>query len=199
LWNEIGSADKDAVGDHALVVDWDREMCQYLKSIDLRHMTTNSLSSTEVWPEMWKLPENEFAQMHGYYYFSDEMKRDAKDMGRVLRLSGSAKSTLRQALSVRPNSHRTRQNRTRAVFGIAIHAACTCITDYGRRSPSARRVPAWLWWWHNYIDPKDLYFQFRPVAEFVKGVPWTSRSLSKRRMLKAVPEICARSVSLGQG
>jgi hypothetical protein len=36
-----------------------------------------------------------------------------------------------------------------------------------------------LWWWHNYIDPKDLYFQFKPVAEFVKGIPWTSAGFEK--------------------
>jgi hypothetical protein len=36
-----------------------------------------------------------------------------------------------------------------------------------------------LWWWHNYIDPKGLYFQFKPVAEFVKGIPWTSAGFEK--------------------
>jgi len=46
-----------------------------------------------------------------------------------------------------------------AVFGIAIHAACTCITTMG----AARLRSAgtgMLWWWHNYIDPKDLYSNF---------------------------------------
>lgn len=34
-------------------------------------------------------------------------------------------------------------------------------------------------WWFNYVDPKDLYFRFRPVAEFVKGIPWTSEGFEK--------------------
>jgi len=31
------------------------------------------------------------------------------------------------------------------------------------------------WWWHNYIEPLNLYRHFRPLADFLAGVDWPSR------------------------
>jgi hypothetical protein len=31
-----------------------------------------------------------------------------------------------------------------------------------------------LWWWDNYVDPKDLWHQFKGVARFVDGVPFNT-------------------------
>jgi hypothetical protein len=33
---------------------------------------------------------------------------------------------------------------------------------------------AMLWWWDSYVDPQNLYWQFRNVAAFARGVPWTT-------------------------
>jgi hypothetical protein len=178
LWNEIGSADKDAVGDHALVVDWDRKMCRYLKSLDPHHMTTNSLSSTEVWPEMWALPENEFAQMHGYYYFSEEMKRDAKDMAGFMtkwlsEIDHYGKPYLFAEFGIVPDKPDTRGLWDRDPQGVHMHNGLWAPLAFGSAGTGM------LWWWFNYIDPKDLYFQFRPVAEFVKGISWTNEGFEK--------------------
>ena len=173
LWNEIGSADHDAVRDHSLIVGWNREMCDYLQSIDPHHMTTNSLSSTEVWPEMWKLPENAFAQMHGYYYFSDEMKRDAKDMaGFMIKWLGEInhfdKPYLFAEFGIVPDKPDAIGLWDRDPTGVHMHNGLWAPLAFGSAGTGM------LWWWHNYIDPKNLYFQFRPVAEFVKRVPWTT-------------------------
>jgi hypothetical protein len=178
LWNEIGSADKAASGDHALIVDWNREMCRYLQSIDPRHMTTNSLSSTEVWPEMWELPENEFAQMHGYYYFSDEMKRDAKDMAGfaakwLAEIDHYRKPYLFAEFGIVPDKPDTRGLWDRDPRGVHMHNGLWAPLALGSAGTGM------LWWWFNYVDPKDLYFQFRPVAEFVKGIPWTTERFEK--------------------
>jgi hypothetical protein len=173
LWNEIGSADKDAVRDHSLVIDWNKEMCQYLKSINPSHMTTNSLSSTEVWPEMWTLPENDFAQMHGYYYFSDEMKRDAKDMARFMtkwlaEIDHFNKPFLFAEFGIVPDKPDTVGLWDRDPQGVNLHNGLWAPLADGAAGTGM------IWWWHNYVDPKNLYFQFRPVAEFVKGIPWTT-------------------------
>ncbi|HEY3936892.1 MAG TPA: DUF5060 domain-containing protein [Bryobacteraceae bacterium] len=178
LWNEIGSADKNASGDHALIVNWNREMCDYLQSIDPNHMTTNSLSSTEVWPEMWKLPENEFAQMHGYYYFSDEMKRDAKDMAGFMikwlaEIDHYNKPYLFAEFGIVPDKPDTRGLWDRDPEGVHMHNGLWAPLADGAAGTGM------LWWWFNYIDPKNLYFQFHPVAEFVKGIPWTTENFKK--------------------
>ncbi len=69
VWNEIDCVDRSA-GGRATLLTWNREMCHHLKTVDpWRHLTTDSLGSTCLWEEMWRMPENEFAQMHGYHYF----------------------------------------------------------------------------------------------------------------------------------
>jgi cellulase (glycosyl hydrolase family 5)/uncharacterized protein DUF5060 len=178
LWNEIGSADQRAVRDHTLVVDWNREMCRYMKSVDPHHMTTNSLSSTEIWPEMWELPENQFAQMHGYYYFSEEMKRDAKDMAAFLtkwlgQISGYNKPYLFAEFGVVPDKPGNEGLWDKDPQGVHLHNGLWAPLADGAAGTGM------IWWWHNYVDPKNLYFQFRPVAEFTKGIPWTSEGFQK--------------------
>ncbi len=42
-----------------------------------------------------------------------------------------------------------------------------------------------MWWWGAYVDRKDLYYHFRGLANFVKGIPWTTAGFRK---LEAEPE-----------
>jgi hypothetical protein len=39
-----------------------------------------------------------------------------------------------------------------------------------------------LWWWGQYVDPKDLYFHFLPVAKFTAGIPWTTAGFRQARV-----------------
>jgi len=34
---------------------------------------------------------------------------------------------------------------------------------------------AMLWWWDSEVDPLDLYWQFKPLAQFAADVPWTTQ------------------------
>ena len=175
LWNEIGSADRDAVRDHSLVVEWNQEMCRYLQSIDPHHMTTNSLSSTEVWPEMWQVKENEFAQMHGYYYFSEEMKRDAKDMAGFMtkwleEIDHFNKPYLFAEFGIVPDKPDTGGLWDKDPRGVHLHNGLWAPMAYGAAGTGM------IWWWFNYVDPKNLYFQFQPVADFTKDIPWTTEN-----------------------
>jgi hypothetical protein len=36
---------------------------------------------------------------------------------------------------------------------------------------------AHLWWWGQYVDPKNLYVHFRSLASFVQNIPFTSAGL----------------------
>jgi hypothetical protein len=31
-----------------------------------------------------------------------------------------------------------------------------------------------IWWWDNYVHPKNLYAHFRPIRRFTETVPWNS-------------------------
>ena len=190
LWNEIGSADRDAVRDHSLVVEWNQEMCRYLQSIDPHHMTTNSLSSTEVWPEMWQIKENEFAQMHGYYYFSEEMKRDAKDMAGFMtkwlaEIDHFNKPYLFAEFGIVPDKPDTRGLWDKDPRGVHLHNGLWAPMAYGAAGTGM------IWWWFNYVDPKSLYFQFQPVADFAKEIPWTTENFHRAELEESSEKIRA--------
>ena len=127
---------------------------------------------------MWALPENEFAQMHGYYYFSEEMKRDAKDMAGFMtkwlsEIDHYGKPYLFAEFGIVPDKPDTRGLWDRYRQGVHMHNGLWAPLAFGSAWTGTLR------WWFNYIDPKDLYFQFRPVAEFVKGIPWTTEGFEK--------------------
>lgn len=190
LWNEIGSADRDAVRDHAQVVDWNREMCRYLQSLDPHHMTTNSLSSTEVWPEMWQVKENEFAQMHGYYYFSEEMKRDAKDMAGFMtkwldEIDHFNKPYLFAEFGIVPDKPDTHGLWDKDPRGVHLHNGLWAPMAYGAAGTGM------IWWWFNYVDPKNLYFQFKPVADFTKDIPWTTEGFRRADLQESSEKVRA--------
>lgn len=190
LWNEIGSADRDAVRDHAQVVDWNREMCRYLQSLDPHHMTTTSLSSTEVWPEMWQVKENEFAQMHGYYYFSEEMKRDAKDMAGFMtkwldEIDHFNKPYLFAEFGIVPDKPDTHGLWDKDPRGVHLHNGLWAPMAYGAAGTGM------IWWWFNYVDPKNLYFQFKPVADFTKDIPWTTEGFRRADLQESSEKVRA--------
>lgn len=80
LWNEIDAIYEPRANRPEVVIPWNQEMNRYIKLVDpYQHMTTNSLG--DYWPEMWPVPENEFAQVHGYYgWHHPEDEYNARDM-----------------------------------------------------------------------------------------------------------------------
>jgi hypothetical protein len=179
LWNEINAVDREVRNDRALILDWNREMCRYLKSVDpWQHLTTNSLGSTGIWPEMWEMKENEFAQMHGYYYFSEEMERNAKDMAGFMikwlkEVDHYNKPFLFAEFGVIRERPEIRALCDRDQHGVHLHNGLWAPLAYGAAGTGA------LWWWGSYVDPKNLYYHFLPVARFVKGIPWTTAGFEK--------------------
>jgi hypothetical protein len=41
---------------------------------------------------------------------------------------------------------------------------------------SGAAATAMIWWWDSYVEPSNLYYHFRPVAEFVRDVPFNKLS-----------------------
>lgn len=173
LWNEIDCVDR-AVGGKATIVPWSRDMCAHLKSIDpWSHLTTTSLGSTTAWSEMWQMPENDFAQMHGYYYFSPHAREDAKDMAGFMvkwldAISGFGKPYLFAEFGLTPEAPEIRALKDPDPTGIHLHNGLWAPLAHGAAGTGHP------WYWGQYIDPKDLYYHFQAVARFAENVPWTT-------------------------
>jgi hypothetical protein len=39
-----------------------------------------------------------------------------------------------------------------------------------------------LWWWDSYVDPKNLYYHLRALANFVQDIPWTTAGFQRARI-----------------
>lgn len=178
LWNEINCVDRD-VGGKPTLVPWNQAMCRYLKSVDpWCHLTTDSLGSTCLWEEMWRMPENEFAQMHGYYYFSEHAKEDAKDMaGFMIKwldpIAGFGKPYLFAEYGLVLDVPEIRELKDPDPTGIHLHNGLWAPLAHGAAGTGHP------WYWGQYIDPKDLYYHFKAVARFVEGIPWTTAGFQK--------------------
>jgi len=178
LWNEINCVDR-AVGGKQTILPWNREMGRYLKSVDpWRHLTTNSLGSTCVWDEMWRMPENEFAQMHGYYYFSPHAREDAKDMAGFMvkwlePVANFRKPFLFAEFGLTPEAPEIKALGDADPAGIHLHNGLWAPLAYGAAGTGH------VWYWGQYVDPKNLYYHFSAVARFVEGVPWTTAGFER--------------------
>ena len=192
LWNEINAVDREVSSDRALILDWNREMCAYLKQIDpARHLTTNSLGSSGFWPEMWRMPENDFAQMHNYYgWHRPEDEELAHDMaGLALKwlepVRHFNKPFLFAEFGIIREKPDFRALCDRDTRGVHLHNGLWAPLAFGAAGAGA------LWWWGQYVDPKDLYFQFLPVAKFTAGIPWTTAGFEPARVEADHPQVRA--------
>jgi len=180
LWNEIDDVDPE-VRDPAIIVPWTQEMCAYLKSIDpWQHLTTNSLGGPPRggWTEMWKVKEVDFAQRHGYYSPRPGMEGINADMAaNVLQWLDAVRDFGKPYLMAEFGLQRDRLD-IRALSdrdndGVNLHNGIWAAIAHGAAGT------AQLWWWGQYVDPKNLYFHYQAVANFVKDVPWTTADFEK--------------------
>jgi hypothetical protein len=178
LWNEIDMVDPKAA-DPAVIVPWNQEMCRYLESIDpWRHLTTNSLAGRRLANEIWSLSENQFAQRHGYATPSPRAVQAHADMaGLVIQWLDDVSQFDKPYLMAEFGLQRDRME-VRAISdldrnGVHMHNGIWAALAHGSAGT------AQLWWWGQYVDPKDLYYHFRAVAGFVRNIPWTTAGFSR--------------------
>jgi hypothetical protein len=173
LWNEIDMVDPKAA-EAAVIVPWNQEMCRYLKSIDpWHHLTTNSLAGRDRWKALWPMPENEFAQRHSYSTPRPDAVLASADMaGNVLGwlddVSDFGKPYLMAEFGLQRDRMEVRALCDRDQDGVHMHNGIWAALAHGSAGT------AQLWWWGQYVDPKNLYYHFRAVAEFIKGIAWTT-------------------------
>jgi hypothetical protein len=185
IWNEFNTVNipKPREG---VAIPWSREMCRYLKSIDAtRRLTTNSLGSFDFWPDMWASPEHEFAQMHGYYGWHKKNGEGDEEPARAMtplmiewldKLTGFGKPYLWAEFGIERQVPEYRDFCDKDREGVHMHAGIWTPVMHGAAGCGH------LWWWDSYVDPKNLYFHMRALANFTKDIPWTTAGFERARI-----------------
>ena len=175
LWNEIDLVDQE-VRDPKIIVPWTQEMCAYLKSIDpWQHLTTNSLARAPIngWEEMWNVKETDFAQRHGYFSPVAGSEGQGGDMAALVLgwldpMRAFHKPYLMSEFGLQRDRMDIRRLCDRDQDGVHMHNGIWAAIAHGAAGG------AQLWWWGQYVDPKNLYYHFQAVANFSKDLPWTT-------------------------
>jgi hypothetical protein len=159
FWNEVDIIET-YVSDE--VRDWHRDMARYLRGIDpYDHMITTSFARTAGDPNVDALPELDYIQSHQY---------GAHDAAWYLtKVSREKNAAFNKPHYFGEYGTGTRAEGTREdVDGIHLHNGLWS----GVFAPAAGT--GMLWWWDNYVEPRNLYHHFTPVAKFVQGVPFNT-------------------------
>lgn len=157
FWNEVNIIEKYSSED---VAPWHRDMARYLRQQDpYAHLITTSWAGTEGDPAVDGLPEMDYIQSHQYG------ARDAAAF--MLGVSREKRARYSKPHYFGEFGTGTRAEGTREdENGIHLHNGLWS----GVMSGDAGT--AMIWWWDNYVEPRNLYYHFRPVADFVKDVPF---------------------------
>lgn len=136
------------------IKDWHKEMAQYIKSKDpFRHLVTTSYAYDNQDAATWNLPEMDFTQTH-YYNGSANVETILVD-GLRSYLAQFSKPTFTGEFGV----NTSQSNLSSAdPNGIHIHNSLWATLFGGGIGAGAS------WWWDSYIDPRNLYTQYKGPA-----------------------------------
>ncbi|MCH5373543.1 MAG: hypothetical protein JJ992_06170, partial [Planctomycetes bacterium] len=161
FWNEVDIIEKYISEDS---VEWHREMARYLRRLDpYDHLITTSWAGTSGDPAVDALPEMDYIQSHQY---------GARDAAAFMtgvchdKNERYGKPHYFGEFGTGTQAEGTRED----VDGIHLH------NGLWSGVVSGAAATAMIWWWDSYVEPKNLYYHFRPVAEFVRDVPFNKLS-----------------------
>jgi len=151
-----------------------RELGQYLEKVDLyRHLRTTSGWGPA--PKHWAHPQLDMADLH--WYLRPASKPDWRD---------EVAAVLDRAALVR--SHATNKPAVLGEFGLADDK--WGLSPYMKQDKEGVHFHNALWasafsglagtasfWWWETLDPLNAYRHYRPLAEFVRNIPFTTASL----------------------
>jgi hypothetical protein len=167
LWNEV---DNNEGFDPAANEAWHREMAAYLKSIDpWRHLVTTSWRD----PRMFAVPDIDIVQGHSYWdagfdaaeYALEDTEHLMRRFGKPFFFGEQGVEDPGAAVRLDPEGHHFHD----AMWATALSGAAGT---------------GLYWWWHNYVEPLNLYRHYKPLALFLQGedLPartWAAAGLSR--------------------
>jgi hypothetical protein len=150
LWNEVDNMDNFSSDACA---NWHREMGGYLKKIDpWRHLVTTSWRDRQT----FALPEIDIVQGHSYFGAQyDVAQYSMQDTDHLMRGFGKpfffGEQGIQGPVRVDPEGKHFHD----CIWATALSGAAGT---------------GLYWWWHNYVEPYDLYRHYTPLARFVRDV-----------------------------
>ncbi len=164
LWNEVDNLDGF---DPSANSDWHREMGAYVKQMDpWHHLVTTSWRDRQ----MFALPEIDIVQGHSYFGPEyDAAQYSIEDTEHLMRGFGKpfffGEQGIEGPVSVDPEGKHFHDT----VWATALSGAAGT---------------GLYWWWHNYIEPYNLYRHYAPLAKFLRRVDlpaheWKAPALSR--------------------
>ncbi len=156
FWNEVDIIEKYLSADS---VAWHDEMAKYLRSIDpWGHLITTSFAGTGGDDAVNALDTIEYTMAHNY---------NSPDMAAMI--SGWSRKYLSQfekpfyfgEFGTDVDGQKEHLDKEGVYLHNGLWAGLAC----------GNAGTAMTWWWDSYVHPKNMYPLFKPVAEFVKGLP----------------------------
>lgn len=164
LWNEMDYA----LADKDLAMEWTREMAVFLRSVDPNpRMITTSLGMNNVWPELWKMPELDFVQIHSYIrrlgsvFTRSELDAAAYVRHEIARVDDFGKPYLLSEFGYLVTKDDPGMNAVDKT-GIHLHNALWSSALSGAAGTCM------LWWWDTYIEKNNLYYHFESLTKFLR-------------------------------
>ena len=167
LFNEVDWTD-DFANKKGAVADWHAEMAAYLVDKDPNHhLVTSSFAQDQYDFLVWDQPGINFTQTH-YYVETPNLERVLVNGIRNY-LDNYGKPTMNGEFGL------TTSGTGLAALdpdGIHMH---NCL--WGSLFGGGMGAGA-TWWWDNYVEPKNLYHHFGPLAAVAPAIPFRSGNLS---------------------
>lgn len=146
------------------VVSWHKEIAHYLKQNDpFYHLVTTSFLSPLKGDNVWRLKEIDFTQVHDY----------VNDVVTLITSLSKVRQKYKKPCLVGEIAGEITYVKTEAkdTKGIRLHNSLWASI----MSPLAGT--AMYWWWYGHIRFNNLYYHYKALGEFAKGIDWQNLGL----------------------
>ena len=148
---------------------WDDEMSTYLKDKDVnKHLVTTSYGGTETITNTWSLPNIDFTQTH-FYVNSPNIESVLASANQTF-LSQYTKPTLNGEFGLGPSGSTLSADDPN---GVHVHNAIWGSMFSGGFGSGM------TWWWDDYIEPRNLYYHYKPLSGFASLINFADDNYKK--------------------